>query len=154
MITVVLALCMGLMNEIQATPQAEAHFGTLLAVSSRGELSIIERLKNLREATNKLPDNWRSVMKWSGGNVMTKDYLLREIESMELSAAERWSILVENSARLDVDQTKLTKADLYARRRLDQLPVLHLKINQKLDEFNSRLKDGILNNMAAKLLAR
>ena len=140
---------------IQAQLQADdLKYQTALATSARGELDLIERLKALRVATEKLPETWKSSsFKASNGEnkVHTKQGLLDEIATMELSAAERWAIIVENTATVDTPITKVDARASLMRKKIQDLPALHLELNQRLDAFNKRLKDGILLNLATRL---
>jgi len=140
---------------LQADPYAdELRFQGSLATSARGELNLVERFRALRVATEKLPDTWKSSsFKASAGEtkVLTKQGLLDEIQSMELTAAERWAIILENTATVDSAAAKLDARSLAMRKKVENLPSLHLDINTKLDSFNMRLKDGILLNLATRL---
>lgn len=143
---------------LQLTTQLEADdlkFHVQLATSARGELALVERLKNLRNVTEKLPENWRSEAKRDGSidgdKVLTKTALLKEIEGMELTAAERWALIVENTALIDISKSKLDTRATAMRKQIEELPRLHLDLNSKLDAFNKRMKDGILFNLANRL---
>ena len=150
MISLVTACFMGLMTNV-----AEPQFQVQLASAARSEIQIIERLRSLRKATEKLPENWKAtgVKGMPQGSSITKADLLKEVEQMEFTAAERWSVIVENAARADVSKEKLSKSDIKARRDLEALTKSHFEINQKLDQFNSNLKNGIIMNLASKFLS-
>lgn len=124
--------------------EAKAHFRSVVVKAARGELAIVDRLQNLRRATQKLPTTWKA----SG---VTKEALLQEIETMELSAADRWALIMENTARLDLDTARMSRFDADLKRQLESLPQQHLELNSKIDAFNARIKDGIILNMASKI---
>lgn len=144
-------LFLGLQGDLYAD---EVKFQTSLATSARGELNLIDRLRALRTATEKLPSTWKSSsFKTAEGEnkVLTKQGLLDEIQAMEYTAAERWAIILENTATVDVNVGKLETRALAMRKKIEDLPNLHLELNTKLDAFNKRLKDGILLNLATRL---
>ncbi len=133
----------------------DLRFNVQLATSARGELELIDRLKALRTATEKLPENWKSsVFKDSSGadKFLTKQGLIQEIENMEMLAADRWAVIVENTALIDVGDAKLDSRGKEMRAKITQLPDLHLDLNQKLDAFNKRMKDGILLSLTKDLV--
>lgn len=130
----------------------DIQFQTNLASIARSELSIVTRLKNLRTATEKLPETWKaSGIKGQEDKVLTKSYLLSEIENMELLAAERWAVIVENTATVDVSHDRSDAKTLGFRKQLPDLAKVQLELNLKLDAFNMKLKDGILLNLATRL---
>jgi len=73
---------------------------------------------------------------------------------MEFSAAERWTLLLNNLAYQKVPSSRLTAKALAWRVALKDLSGLQRQINYQLDEYNSRLKDGIWTNHASKLKSR
>ena len=83
--------------------------------------------------------------------MLTKSYLLNEIENMELLAAERWALIVENTATIDVPHDQSDSKSQAFRKQLPDLSKSQLELNQKLDAFNTKLKDGILLNLASSL---
>lgn len=132
----------------------DARFQAALAVSARGELEIVERLKSLRTAAEKLPANWKASSFKSGNGEMrslTKQSLLDEISQMELTAAERWALIVENTATIDSPTSNLNARSAEMRRQAQALPQMHLAINQDIDAFNRSFKDGIMMNLATRL---
>ncbi len=120
----------------------------LLAQASRDEIQIVDRLQKLRMAVEKLPKNWKAknVKTLPTGTVLTKPVLLREVEGLEVLAAERWSVLVQSAAFLD----KAERPNAYPRKALRELHQSHFEMHKKLDAFNTKLKNGILVNMVAK----
>lgn len=143
----------GLQSQFDAE---DAKFNLNLATAAREELQLIDRLKNLRIVAEKLPDAWKASVKAGAeaSKALTKQALLQEIHEMELSAAERWALIVENTANLDVPSAKLDSHGLAMRKRLAEVSDLHLNLNQRLDAVNLSLKDGILLNMASRLSER
>jgi hypothetical protein len=117
---------------------------------ARDEMAIVERLSFLRQATEKLPVTWKSEVSAQYKETLTKDQLLSQISDMELSAADRWSLLLNNLAQVRTPEAKLSASAREWRLSLQQLPSLHAQINDKLNEFNERLKAGILMNLARK----
>ncbi len=132
----------------------DAKFQANLAISARGELEIVERLKSLRTAAEKLPAAWKaSSFKSADGapKVLTKQGLIDEISQMELTAAERWALIVENTATIDSPTVKLDARSSEMRRQAQVLPDLHLALNQQIDNFNKSFKEGIMLNLANRL---
>jgi hypothetical protein len=125
-------------------------FEVRLSQITRDELSIIDRLGNLRLATEKLPDDWQSTMKVDG-DFLYKRGLLYEINEMEFQAAARWEVLLRNLATLKKQSGQLTTLEFRDREKLAELLVQHQNINSKLDRFNAQLKEGILLNLADRL---
>jgi len=110
------------------------------------------------------PENWQATgVKSAHEGILTKPMLLTEIENMELMAAERWTIILENTARITGSkevkrlslQGKASSEEMLAnhfRNQLAKIPKIHSDIHQRLDEYNAKLKDGILMNLASKLI--
>jgi hypothetical protein len=150
MISVLIACCFGIVSQ----SHDQISLTTTVASVSREELRLIGRMQSLRIITEKLPENWKAagIKSMPQGSVLTKQVLLREMEDEELKAAERWNIILENTALLDkaTDASDLRAAKF--RKSLEDLPRIHQELNQKLDQFNLKLKDGILQNLASKFL--
>jgi len=145
----VTALVLGLHGQVEIE---DIKYHTSLANVARSELNIVTRLKNLRAATEKLPDSWKaSGIKGQEDRVLTKPYLLSEIENMELLAAERWALIVENTATIDVAHQRSDSKTQGFRKQLSEVAKNQLELNVKLDAFNTKLKDGILINLATRL---
>lgn len=123
-----------------------------LSQITRDELSIVERISKLRQATEKLPDDWKSSMKVEG-DFLYKQGLIYEINEMEFQAAARWEVLLKNLATLKKGSAQLTAFEAKDREKLSDLLAQHQKINSKLDRFNAQLKEGILLNLADRLQA-
>lgn len=123
-----------------------------LSQITRDELSIVERIAKLRQATEKLPDDWKSSMKVDG-DFLYKQGLIYEINEMEFQAAARWEVLLRNLAGLKKAADQLTGLEAKDREKLSDLLTQHQKINSKLDRFNAQLKEGILLNLADRLQA-
>lgn len=134
-------------NALVASP----HFETQLSALARDEMAIVERLAFLRQATEKLPDHWQAEATGSFKEALTKQQLLDQISEMEFSAADRWSLLLNNLSELKTPEPLLKPSAKAWRASLSQLPALHRQINDKLNEFNERLKAGILLNLARKI---
>ncbi len=145
----VFALVMSL--GIAASPEPSSSFETQLVNLARDEMAIVERLAFLRQATEKLSDSWQAEITENYKETLTKQQLLNQITEMELSAADRWSLLLNNLAQLHTPEASLTASAKEWRLSLAQLPGLHRQINDKLNEFNERLKAGILLNLAKKI---
>jgi hypothetical protein len=150
MISVILAVSLGLVNEVSVEQASHFH---ALASASREELGLIERLRTFRIAVEKLPETWSAsgIKSLPQGAVITKPGLLREIEGMELSAAERWNVIIENSALLDRPLDGQNVRANQMRKLLNDLPRVHQDVNQRLDMFNTQMKDGILNKLTSNL---
>jgi len=118
---------------------------------SRDEMAIVERIAFLRQATEKLPESWQSETATNFKQSMTKAQLLSQINDMELSAADRWSLLLNNMADMKTPEDQLSASAKEWRASLQQLPALHRQINDKLNEFNEGLKAGILLKLARKI---
>lgn len=148
-------LSMILMLGLQAQLQADdLKYQNVLATSARGELELVDRMRSLRVATEKLPDTWKSsgfTAQNGETKVLTKQGLLDEISAMEYAAADRWAILLENAATVDTEVRKIDTRSAAMRKKIEDLPALHFELNQRLDAFNKRLKDGILLNLATRL---
>lgn len=130
-------------------PQATTVAGvsTMLAHAAREEMTIIDRLQNLRTATEKLPKTWQ-VRNRRTKKLITKQVLLYELETMELMAAERWNKLVRSMALLaNVNNSREDKI----KSNVNRLYKLQSTMNHRLDTYNKKLKTGILVNLAAKL---
>jgi len=123
----------------------------MLVGLSRDEMAIVERIAFLRQATERLPDSWQSETTANYKQTLTKAQLLAQITEMELSAADRWSLLLNNLAEMKTPEDQLSVSAKEWRASLQQLPALHRQINEKLNEFNERLKAGILLNLARKI---
>jgi len=123
----------------------------MLVSLSRDEMAIVERIAFLRQATEKLPESWQSETATNFKQSMTKAQLLSQINDMELSAADRWSLLLNNMADMKTPEDQLSASAKEWRASLQQLPALHRQINDKLNEFNERLKAGILLKLARKI---
>jgi len=142
-------MVLGLSGQVQIE---DIKYQTNLAGIARAELNIVTRLKNLRAATEKLPETWKaSGIRGQEDRMLTKPYLLTEIENMELLAAERWALIVENTATIDVPHDQSDSKSHAFRKQLPDLSKAQLELNQKLDAFNTKLKDGILLNLASSL---
>jgi len=123
----------------------------MLVSLSRDEMAIVERIAFLRQATEKLPESWQSETATNFKQSMTKAQLLSQINDMELSAADRWSLLLNNMADMKTPEDQLSASAKEWRASLQQLPALHRQINDKLNEFNEGLKAGILLKLARKI---
>lgn len=150
MISVLVACALGLVNDFSVEQSNHIHS---LAVASREELTLIERLRTFRIAVERLPDSWSAsgIKSLPQGAVITKSGLLREIEGMELVAAERWNVILENSALVDKPLDSQNIRANQMRKLLNDLPRVHAELNQKLDMFNVQMKDGILNKLTSNL---
>ncbi len=146
MLSLVLGLALTAMPQKEMTMDIESQ----LIAMAKDEMAIVERLAFLRQATEKLPETWKSEVSALYQQTLTKQQLLSQISEMELSAADRWSLLLNNLAQARTAETKLTASAREWRASLQQLPALHRQINDKLNEFNERLKAGILMNIARK----
>ncbi len=159
MITTILSISATILVQVTPIP-----FGVAVSDAAKNELHIVERLKSLRSATERLPENWQATgVKSAHEGILTKPMLLTEIENMELMAAERWTIILENTARITGSkevkrlslQGKASSEEMLAnhfRNQLAKIPKIHSDIHQRLDEYNAKLKDGILMNLASKLI--
>lgn len=150
MLSVLVACALGLVNDISVEQSTHLHS---LASASREELSLIERLRTFRIAVERLPEAWAAsgIKSLPQGAVITKQGLLREIEGMELAAAERWNVILENSALVDraIDPQNVRGGQM--QKMLTELPKVHQDMNQRLDMFNMQMKDGILNRLTSNL---
>lgn len=125
-----------------------------LAGLAKDEMAIVARLQSLRKATERLPADWKTERGNSEDKkVYTRNNLLGHLDRLELMAAERWSLLIQNLATMKTPTSQLTEEDLLWRKDLERLPNLHMRINRQLDQFNAILKDGILLNLAKSLQA-
>lgn len=145
-------------SAVAEVPQTanEQYWVRVVSQASRTELSLVDRLKSLRKAVEKFPENWQvSGLKSLGnGGTVTRAMLLADIESMELAAADRWSILIENTATLDLKPEATTTRVKGLRSDLDQVRVAHLQIHQKLDELSKRISDATLLMMANQFVQK
>lgn len=135
---------------VWAEPIEIGGFEAQLSQLARDELAIVNRLQKLRDATEKLPEDWKSSEKVDG-EILHKQALLFQIQEMELSAASRWNLLLQNLASLSRPEADLSATEKAWRVQLRQLPGLHRAINKKLDRFNAQLKEGILLNLARQI---
>jgi|GEM_PF-4706845 len=115
---------------------------------AKDEMAIVARMESLRTATLHLSDDWKSNQT---GSIMTKPQLLKELTKMEMTAAERWTILLQNLANINAQDIKPHSEMSTWREELKKLPELQQAVNKKLDQFNSSLKDGILLNLARQI---
>lgn len=132
---------------------ADEDFEIRLSRLAKDEMSIVDRLRSLREATEKLPKDWTytQTTKNGGDKLYTRDQLIAQLEKMELTAAERWSLLLYNLANQHKEPSELSDEQRSWREALRKLDKLHFKINQQLDQYNAKLKDGILLNLARQV---
>lgn len=149
MFSVIVACAMGLVSEI---PEGSTHLHKLATIS-RDELMFIERLRTFRIAVEKLPESWSAsgLKSLPKGAVITKAGLVREIEKMELQAAERWNILLENTALIDKNADVQDVRATQVRKLLESIPKVHEQQNDVLNQYNTQMKDGILNRLASSL---
>lgn len=133
------------------TFESMAAFEVGLSAMARDEMQIVSRLRSLREATEKLPETWVAQPTSRYPQELSKQDLLEQLGQMELSAAERWTLLLNNLAFLKTRTQELPPRARAWREALANLPGLQRQINFKLDEYNSRLKGGILMNLARRI---
>lgn len=122
-----------------------------LSASARQELELVERVRSLRASVEKLPDTWKGSRLGAqpDGGVLTKQSLLHEIENMEFSAAERWSVILNNTAYLD----RITDPKAFAaRKELLDVPKAQFELRKRIEEVNSKLRDETLSNLASKVM--
>jgi hypothetical protein len=132
-------------------PDPEAIYRANLSASAREELQLVEKVKALRATIESLPDNWKGARAnaQGDGGLLTKQALLAEVESMELSAAERWNVIVSNTAFLD----RISEPRAFeARKELLNLPKAQVDLRKRIEELNSKFKDEVLVNLASKVL--
>lgn len=122
----------------------------MVASASREEIHLIGRIKALRLATEKLPTNWKSS---NLKDALTKDILLNEIAAEEARSVERWNILSSHTSLIFKKQES-DPSILKIKKSLDAWPKLHSEINNRLDIYNLKLKDGILQNLATRLTTK
>lgn len=115
---------------------------------SRDELALVNKLKDLRGLVEKLPQGWRAASLKPGVH-LTKENLISEIEQLELEAAERWHILLQNLAYLD---RPLDPEATAVRHLLAEIPPAHALAQRKMDEMSFKIKDGVLLNLASKVM--
>lgn len=153
MLNVLIACAMGLVNDLSVEQANQIHS---VAAASREELSLIERLRTFRIAVEKLPDSWSAsgIKSLPQGAIITKQGLMREVEGMELAAAERWNVILENSALVDRANDSQNLRAAQVKRMLNDLPRIHQDLNSKLDQFNLQMKDGILNRLTSNLASK
>lgn len=131
--------------------RSNGEFEVQLSMMARDEMRIVSRLRSLREATERLSETWVAKATTRYPEELSRSDLLKILDQMELSAAERWTLLLNNLAYLKTPSSELNPTARAWRKALDNLPGLQRQINIKLDEFNSRLKGGILMNLAKKI---
>jgi hypothetical protein len=115
------------------------------------EVSVVSRLQSLREATEKLPANWKAPSFDKPSEEVNRDALLAELGEMEFAAAERWNILINNMAILRLQSKDLDDRSKHWISQLPHLTASHKRINQQLDQYHSRLKEAILMNLAEQI---
>lgn len=150
MLSIVMAYTLGLVTDFSVEQVSYLHS---VASASRDELTLIERLRTFRIAVEKLPEAWTAsgIKSLPQGVTISKPSLLREIESMELQAAERWNVILENSALIDGPLDSQNPRASQVRKLLTDLPRIHQEMNTRLDRFNMQMKDGILNRLTSNL---
>ena len=129
---------------------AQPTLSHLVASASREELHLIGRIKALRLATEKLPQNWKSS---NLKDALTKDILLHEIEAEESRSAERWNILTGHVA-LIYKKNESNARLMKVKKSLDEWPQLYSEINRRLDDYNIKVKSGILENLTTRLTTK
>jgi hypothetical protein len=144
------SVLLSLLLPAQISSAEVKEFSSVLALSARGELHLVERMGHLRKAAEKLPANWKATS-IDKQRTMTKQDFLNEIAALETLAAERWAIIVENTALIDFKAERLDARQAAMRQELQRLPNLHLELNQNLDQLNQRLKEGIMVNLTSRL---
>jgi len=120
-----------------------------LSQLAQEEVSLIARLQSLRKATEGLPSDWRAPSFNDPKVEIDRDDLMKELTRMEFSAAGRWNVIVNNLAQLR--ETEETSEVRHWRQQLVTLEEHHQAMNRRLDAYNSRLKDGILMNLAQQI---
>lgn len=145
MIATILALSISIISD--PSPAELEAFRSNLSATTREELGIVEKIKSLRTAIEKLPSDWKA----SGieTQAITKESLIAEIEDLELSAAARWSVLLTNTAYLD--RVADPKA-FAARRELSSMNKLQADVSKQIEQVNFKMKDGVLLNLASKVM--
>ncbi|MDB5036645.1 MAG: hypothetical protein JWQ35_173 [Bacteriovoracaceae bacterium] len=122
-----------------------------LSETARTELNLVDRIRALRTSVEKLPDDFKAsgLKSQAEGTFLTKQALLTEVENMELTAADRWSVLLSNTAYLD--RTNDSRA-FEARRELISIPKAQSDLERRIDEVNLKMRDGELLNLASKVM--
>lgn len=146
MISLIFALSLTMSSEVLANP--EEAYRISLSVTAREEMNLVEKMRNLRSLVEKLPGGWKA----SGIKspvAVTKESLLTEVEQMELTAADRWTILLNNTAHLD----QISDPSAFeARRALQNIPKAQAELSRQIEEVNFKIKDGVLLNLASKVM--
>jgi len=143
MLTLLLALAI----QTPSDSNTQDSYVASLSLAARVELNLVDKLKILRGSIERLPEKWKTSS--NGQKEISKQDLVSELESMELSSAERWSIILSNTAYLDrVSESKAFDA----RKLLSEMPKLQADLEKRIDELNFKLKDGVLLNLASKVL--
>jgi hypothetical protein len=145
MFSILLAISLSITQD-PAPIEMEAYRANLSS-ATREELALVDKVRALRSSVEKLPEGWKA----SGlmAETTSKEALLAEIEGLEFSAAERWSILLNNTAFLDrVSDPKAFEA----RRELSNVPKLQGEVVSQIERINFKLRDGVLLNLASKVM--
>lgn len=122
-----------------------------LSQSAHEEVAIIGRIQSLREATEKLPEDWTAVSFEDPQKEINRKDLLANISEMEIAAAERWNILVNNLSILRLKEAEFDQAARFWAAEFKRLNAAQKEINKQIDQYNSKLKEAILMNLAEKI---
>lgn len=122
-----------------------------LSQSAHEEVAIIGRIQSLREATEKLPADWAAAAFEDPTKQINRQDLLSNITEMEIAAAERWNILVNNLSILRLKEGEFDQRAKYWAAEFKRLESAQKRINQQIDQYNSKLKEAILMNLAEKI---
>ncbi|TVQ81075.1 MAG: hypothetical protein EA369_00785 [Bradymonadales bacterium] len=146
-----LALALGMPLFVEASEKEVSDRAIRLSHLAKDEIAIVARLQSMRRATEELPASWRAPAFDGSGEEIDREALIAEITELEISAAERWNIILNNLARLEEKRAKPTAATKHWREGLESLALRHKAMNKKLDHYHSRLQEGILMNLAKQI---
>ncbi len=124
-----------------------------LSIAAREELRLVEKVRTLRSQVEKLPDNFKSspLSFQPSGAALNKLLLLHEVESLELQAAERWSVILNNTAYLD----RVSDPNAFeARKELAKLPKSQGNLDKQVEEINLKIKDAFVLNLASQAMLK
>lgn len=118
-----------------------------LSFAAREELRLVDKMRNLRTSIEELPEAFKAPG-FKNQAFIGKQDLLKIVENMELESADRWNIILRNTAQLDQN------GDSADRLALTQLAKVHTELEQKIDEVNLKLRDSLVMNLASQMVLK